>query len=204
MLLLSVLAIGLSLCSYKKAEVSGKQQQTTLDASRTALEGTVKSLQSLTTISEQQYAREIEREGRKPKLEVSLRHELKTTSPEWRFPARGELELKIPQHSAKVFFLLKNTGNAPVLRPTYIFVADPETVKVACAAEFPQYRPSTEGNICQFNSPSNLAPTENGLPHAVGHDLQIPTELSIVGLEFMLLCENIPMQSFKTRFTLQK
>jgi len=98
---------------------------------------------------------------------------------------------------ADFFLLLRNTGEVPLRRPTYIIFATPATVQVRCAEEFPQFRPRTEPNVCQFNNPQDVHPDSlQRIPNAFGFELGAPENVAQVRLELMIQSENLSMHTY--------
>ncbi len=201
---LTVAAVVIAIGSYRAAEHSSAQQQKTLDASRGALEAAVKSLQSLTSVAEDFYKREAERERRQPKVEVSFRQSLQVGSSETKLAATVH-KFELIGSPAKIFFLVRNFGTAPVAKPTYLLTATPSTVRVICAAEFPQGRPSTDPNRCQFNGIRDIAPMSvTKMPDALGVELQFPDGTSEFNLEFALWGVNLAQRRFLLHFVIAR
>jgi len=145
-----------------------------------------------------------------PDVEVIFRQSLEKSQPEvtlTELDPNVELdESKISKFSirrtGKLFFLLENTGDGPLRNPIYIVTAKPVETEVKCAEEFPQFRPDTDKNICQFNNPQDVYPSsQSGIPSAFGFTLRIPPDVSTVNLSLMLLSSNTATRAYELELT---
>ena len=127
-----------------------------------------------------------------PDIVATFRQSLDPNAVELQLHDGEPKEFQVKRGGGRLFLLLRNTGEAPLRQPIYIVVATPATVQVRCAEEFPQYRPRTEPNVCQFNNPLDVYPdSRRRIPHAFGFDLVTPETVAQVRLELMIQSENL-------------
>ena len=134
-----------------------------------------------------------------PQAEITARFQqgLTETAPSIELLEGETSELQIKRGAGRLFLLLRNMGEAPLRRPVYIITATPATVHIQCAEEFPQFRPSTEPNVCQFNSPQDISPdSQRKIPSAFGFDFVAPNTLTQYRLELMLQSENLSLITY--------
>ena len=132
-----------------------------------------------------------------PHIAASFRQSLDQNAVEVQLHDGETKEFQVKRGAGRLFLLLRNTGEVPLRRPTYIIFATPATVQVRCAEEFPQFRPRTEPNVCQFNNPQDVHPDSlQRIPNAFGFELGAPENVAQVRLELMIQSENLSMHTY--------
>jgi len=132
-----------------------------------------------------------------PDISATFRQSLDRNAVDLQLRDGEPKQFEMKRGAGRLFLLLRNMGEAPLRRPTYIVSATPATVQIRCAEEFPQFRPTTEPNVCQFNSPQNVYPdSQRKIPSAFGFDLVAPENVGEVRLELMLQSENLSMLTY--------
>ena len=132
-----------------------------------------------------------------PYIEIAFRQSLDPKAPQIHLQDGAAAEFAMKRGGGRLFLLLRNTGDAPLKHPVYIITAIPVVVRIRCAEEFPQFRPSTEPNICQFNDPQDIdLDSRRKIPYAVGFELVAPPDISQVRLELMLQSENLSILTY--------
>jgi len=137
---LALLSLRVAVISYRDAAQSAREQQEILRASRNALEGVVRAAQhqqelfqknleiaqAHLQVIQEQWRRELERQARKPRLEVTVEKE------PWDALRRNRpLTLQVNESgTGSVTILIRNQGDATLVRPLYLFSAEPARVSV--------------------------------------------------------------------------
>ena len=132
-----------------------------------------------------------------PHIDASFRQSLDQNAIEIQLHAGEAKQFEVKRNTVRLFLLLRNTGEAPLRRPVYIIAATPATVQIRCAEEFPQFRPRTEPNVCQFNSPRDVYPySQRKIPNVFGFGLIAPKSVGEVRLELIVQSANLSMLTY--------
>jgi hypothetical protein len=132
-----------------------------------------------------------------PNVEAAFQQTLNEKASSTRLREGEASDFQISRGGGRLFLLLRNTGDAPLRRPTYIVTATPATVQIRCAEEFPQFRPRTDPNVCQFNNPLDIFPDSQAkIPHAFGFELIAPTDVAEAQVQLMLQSENLSLTTY--------
>ena len=128
----------------------------------------------------------------KPRIEANFRQTLSDDVPEIGLQDGKTERFKIKRDGGRLYIYLSNFGDASLKRPIYLISAKPGTIQIRCAEEFPQFRPATEPNVCQYNSPMDIYPeAENRIPTAIGFSLTAPEDVTEVELDLIIQSENL-------------
>lgn len=133
----------------------------------------------------------------RPKVSATFQQTLDKNASNVQLHEGETSEFQFRRGGGRLFLLLRNVGDAPVRRPTYIVSATPTTVQVQCAEEFPQFRPRTDPNVCQFNNLLYVNPdAQANIPHAFGFDLIVPDGVAQVQLQLQLTSESLSLTTY--------
>lgn len=207
----AIFALFIALASYSHSIETAKQQRETLEASRKALEAVVsmankqqalleKNLQTSEaqlSVIQEQWRRELERQARKPEVEIGLDNiswEELQRKPTIDLPA-GLTNWK------RLIFRVRNTGNAPVLRPVVIIAAIPETVFVDLA-DF-RMAERANHNRYQFSGPTvnDIQPfAQTNTDYTFRVDVTVPPGIKEFAIVFRIFGQNLETKEIKTHF----
>jgi hypothetical protein len=201
-LLVSFLALYIAVRSYQEAVRGGREQQKTLDASRDSLESVVKTAQQqqklleeslqaskgLLGILSEEYRRQLERENRRPNVEISL------GAMPWEDLRKGPtINVDLTQNFE---FEITNKGNAPVLRPIVNVFTFPPSVFVDKAGFKVEKRPNHNHFTFQ-GGPDILPKTQVTTPYLFPVELAVPPEVKDFDIEFEIFGENLKSRTEK-------
>lgn len=187
--ILAIITIWVALQAYWSAEESGAKQEKALNSAREALDSVVAIAQTLR-------AEELERRARRPKVEISLGA---ITDAQLRSNALFYVQLKANK-STTFAFVVKNIGTAPLIRPTVIVLARPETIELY----EPGFRVRPSANVFQFSGPTvlDIFTTEVNPPgNRYRIESVIPDGVTNFELEFAIVGEGFPMEIRKIRLS---
>ena len=188
--------------SFREAQKTGKQQEeslkhqeATLDASRQALESVVATargqqdlLRQDLEIHREQWAKELERLARKPRLEITL------GNTPWQVLRRNPTITLIvgKEYWATLTFDVRNKGNAPVVQPVVLIVASPPTVELV--EPISHGVPRQNRNVFQISGSGVLEfqpETLAGEPYRITVDAWAPPDLREFDVVFQIHGQNL-------------
>ncbi len=203
-LIVAVFSLWVAFKAYNAAEQSSKEQTESLEGSRQALQSAVdlsvkqqRLLDDSLKISrkhfelvEKQWQQEQERMSRRPQVEVHLgsisAQDLLKEEP---------ITIQLSNAKSEVFsFRVKNTGNAPVRKPTVMIVATPESVFVELG-QFGTPRPNR--NVWQFSGPNVndiLQFDISQVFYKFSVWFRVPANVDEFDIRFQIFGENLPKQ----------
>jgi hypothetical protein len=210
---IAIVSLIVALAAYQSAEQSGREQQQILVSSRQALESVVgvavkqqglldRSLQvseSHLRLAEQARTEELERRGRRPKLEVSLGE---ISANDLRSAKRFNVA-RNRQGVVELGFFVKNLGNAPLIRPVILMRALPAAVALYPVGNVRTTR--TNPNVFQFSGPTilDLLPlAQNPVPYGFSLEAVVPESEKAFDMEVRIFGENLSAVTLKIGFEL--
>ena len=200
---LTIVALVVAVKSYRDSKEAAVQQQQTLDSSNKALEDSVINLTAMNRVIEAQWQKQVQAEGKKPITLVGLKVRSATPAREINLSEKKS-EVAAETNPAKLDFMLQNNGDAPLVHPTYIVKAFPNTVVLECDQGSHSNSLTLAPNMCQYNSPTDIMPIlQDKVRTRFEVNIKNPDGNPFVDLDLDVLSTNAPMQEYKTiiRFT---
>jgi hypothetical protein len=194
---LTIVALVVAVKSYRDTKAAAVQQQKTLDSSNKALEDSVLNLTAMNRVIEAQWQKQVEAERKKPITLVGLQVSSASPTREINLSEKAS-ETAAETSPAKLFFMLQNNGDAPLVRPTYIVRAFPNTVVLECDQGLRSNSLTLAPNMCQYNSPTDVMPIlQDKVRTRFEVNMKNPDGNAFVDLDLDVLSTNAPMQEYK-------
>jgi len=195
--IISIASLYIALASYQEAQKSGAEQQRSLEASRKALESVIETAQKQRTLLEenlktasthlalvqQQRKEEMRRLAKKPGVEIGL-----GSISSKQLKALKHINVAVDENNVATFnFLVTNIGDAPVIQPDVLIIAEPRNVLLDQRGNRVSKRDNH--NVVQFSGPTSLdlLPFEiSKTPYAYTIDAVVPPTVKEFSLDFSI------------------